>query len=97
MLGQLITESMLKPFCQPIHGVRSVDTIAALQLPGLNPEIEAQGITRAEIATVDGIVEISGAAKFLRSLPSHRWAFITSAPLALATARLKAFLFRQFW
>ncbi len=97
MLGQLITESMLKPFCQPIHGVRSVDTIAALQLPGLNPEIEAQGITRAEIATVDGIVEISGAAKFLRSLPSHRWAFVTSAPLALATARLKAFLFRQFW
>jgi hypothetical protein len=44
----------VETFLPTIHGVRSVDTIAALQLPGINPEIEAQGITRAEIATVDG-------------------------------------------
>jgi len=80
----------LETFLPTIHGVRSVDTIAALQLPGINPEIEAQRITTTEIATADGIVEISGAAKFLRSLLPDRWAIVTSAPLALATARLKA-------
>ncbi|MBI3526989.1 MAG: HAD-IA family hydrolase [Betaproteobacteria bacterium] len=77
-------------FLPTIHGVRSVDRIAALELPGINPEIEAQAITEAEIASVDGIVEIAGAAKFLRSLPANRWAIVTSAPLALAKARLKA-------
>ena len=80
----------LATFLPTIHGVRSVDTIAALQLPGVNPEVEAQCITETEIATLDGIVEISGAAKFLRSLPSDRWAIVTSAPVALAKARLKA-------
>jgi sugar-phosphatase len=80
----------VESFLPTIHGARTVDTIVALQLPGINPEIEAQGIAEAEIASVDGIVEIAGAAKFLRSLPVNRWAIVTSAPLALATARLKA-------
>jgi sugar-phosphatase len=80
----------LDTFLPTIRGVRSVDTIAALQLPGINPEVEAQRITKTEIATVDGIVEISGAAKFLRSLPADSWAIVTSAPVALAEARLKA-------
>jgi sugar-phosphatase len=35
-------------------------------------------------------LEITGAARFLRSLPPNRWAIVTSAPLALATVRLKA-------
>jgi sugar-phosphatase len=77
-------------FLPTIRGVRSVDTIAALRLPGVDPEVEAQRITKTEIATVDGIVEISGAARFLRSLPTGRWAIVTSAPAALAKARLEA-------
>jgi len=46
----------LETFLPTIRGVRSVDTIAALQLPGVNPEVEAQRITKTEIATLDGIV-----------------------------------------
>ncbi len=80
----------LETFLPTIRGVRSVDTIAALQLPGVDPEMEAQRITEIEIVTVDGILEISGAAKFLRSLPADRWAVVTSAPRALATARMNA-------
>lgn len=77
-------------FLPTIHGARSVDTIARLALPGLNPEVEARKITEAEIEDVTGIVEIPGAADFLRALPTDRWAIVTSAPFALAKARLQA-------
>ncbi|OYO27688.1 HAD-IA family hydrolase [Janthinobacterium sp. PC23-8] len=77
-------------FLPTIHGVRSVDTIARLALPGLDPRQEAQGITDAEIVDVEGIIEIAGAQRFLRSLPPAQWAIVTSAPRALAMARLKA-------
>jgi len=80
----------VEAFLPTIHGARTVDRIASLQLPGINPEVEAQRITEGEIVAVDGIVEISGAANFLRSLPADRWAIVTSAPLELAKARLKA-------
>lgn len=80
----------VEKFLPTTHGVRSVDTIAALQLPGVDPETEAQLITNTEIDTVDGIVEISGAGRFLRSLPADRWAIVTSVPVALAKARMKA-------
>jgi sugar-phosphatase len=80
----------VETFLPTIHGARTVDRIASLQLPGINPEVEAQRITEGEIVAIDGIVEISGAANFLRSLPADRWAIVTSAPLELAKARLKA-------
>jgi sugar-phosphatase len=77
-------------FLPTIHGARSVDTITKLALPGLDPRQEAQGITDAEIIDVEGIIEIAGAQRFLKSLPPAQWAIVTSAPRALAVARLKA-------
>jgi len=76
-------------FLPTIHGARSVDTIARLGLPGLDPEVEARGITQAEIIDADGIIEISGAIAFLTALPPARWAIVTSAPRELALRRLQ--------
>lgn len=77
-------------FLPTIHGVRSVETIRRLNLPGLDPEAEAAAITRAEMEDVGDITEIPGARAFLASLPRHRWAIVTSAPRALAERRLAA-------
>ena len=77
-------------FLPTIHGVQTVDTIRRLALPGVDPEIEAAAITRAEIDDVDGIEAIAGAADFLRSLPADRWSIVTSATRDLALRRLAA-------
>jgi len=77
-------------FLPSIHGVRSVDTIARLGLPGIDAEAEAALIEIAEIADTEGIVEIPGAAAFVSSLPPDRWAIVTSASLELARRRLAA-------
>nr|WP_328838847.1 HAD-IA family hydrolase [Methylobrevis albus] len=77
-------------FLPTIHGVRSVETIANLGLPGVDPVAEAAAITRAEIADVDDIEAIGGAAAFLAALPAGRWAIVTSAPRLLAVRRLEA-------
>ena len=77
-------------FLPTIHGVRAVETIRRLALPGVDPEHEAALITEAEIADVAGIDAIAGAARFLASLPAGRWAVVTSAPRRLATRRLDA-------
>lgn len=77
-------------FLPTIHGVRSVETVRRLGLPGVDPVAEAEAITRAEIEDVEGIETIVGAADFLASLPADRWAVVTSAPRALAEARMRA-------
>jgi sugar-phosphatase len=77
-------------FLPTIHGVQTVDTIRRLALPGVDPEIEAAAITRAELDDVDGIEPIAGAADFLRSLHKNRWAIVTSATRDLALRRLAA-------
>jgi sugar-phosphatase len=76
-------------FLPTVHGVRSVETIRRLSLPGIDPEIEAQAISKAEIEDLVGIVPIEGAAAFLASLPRQRWAIVTSAPRALALLRIQ--------
>jgi sugar-phosphatase len=80
----------LASFLPTMHGSRAVDTITRLRLPGIDPEVEALKITDAEITDVEGIVEIPGAADFLRSLPANVWAVATSAPKDLALRRMKA-------
>jgi sugar-phosphatase len=80
----------LASFLPTMHGSRAVDTITRLGLPGIDPEAEALKITDAEITDVEGIVEIPGAADFLRSLPANIWAVVTSAPRGLALRRMKA-------
>ncbi|WP_457104507.1 HAD-IA family hydrolase [Methylobacterium sp. P5_C11] len=77
-------------FLPTIHGVRSVETIWRLNLPGVDPEAEADAITRAEMEDVGDIVAIPGARAFLEALPRDRWAIVTSAPRALAARRLAA-------
>ncbi|MDP4004991.1 HAD-IA family hydrolase [Methylobacterium sp. NEAU K] len=77
-------------FLPTIHGVRSVDTIRRLGLPGVDPEAEAAAITRAEMEDVGDIAEIPGARAFLRALPPERWGIVTSAPRDLAARRLAA-------
>jgi sugar-phosphatase len=66
-------------FLPTMHGVRGIDTITRLGLPGVDP-----------IEDVDGIVPIAGAIAFLSALPAGRWGIVTSAPVALARRRLAA-------
>ena len=80
----------VEAFLPTIHGVRSVETVRRLGLPGVDPEAEAAEITRLEIEDVAGVEAIAGAAAFLAALPADRWAIVTSAPRALATRRLEA-------
>jgi sugar-phosphatase len=77
-------------FLPSVHGVRSVDTIKRLALPGVDAEREAEEVSQAEIADVAGIVAVPGVVAFLTSLPQERWAIVTSAPIELATRRLEA-------
>ncbi|WP_085637595.1 MULTISPECIES: HAD-IA family hydrolase [unclassified Pseudomonas] len=77
-------------FLPTIHGVRAIDTIRRLNLPGVDAQAQAAYITVAEIEDVEGVVEIPGAAAFLKALPADRWAMVTSAPRDLALRRMAA-------
>lgn len=77
-------------FLPKIHGRRAIDTIASLNLAGVDAEKEAAYITQAEIDQVEGIEEIPGAAAFLMQIPLSKWAVVTSAPRELALTRLNA-------
>ena len=80
----------VEAFLPTIHGVRGVETIARLELPGIDPHAEAREVLLAEIDDVDGIEAIAGAAEFLTALPEDRWAIVTSSPRELALRRLDA-------
>lgn len=75
-------------FLPTIHGVRGLDTIARLGLPGVDPQAETDQICADEMIDLEGIVEIAGAIEFLNSLPQDRWAIVTSAPKELALVRM---------
>ncbi|RWO50987.1 HAD-IA family hydrolase [Mesorhizobium sp.] len=77
-------------FLPTIHGVRAIETIARLALPGVDPMREADALLQAEVADIGGILPIAGAAAFLASLPPERWAIVTSAPRELALLRIAA-------
>ncbi|KGE67756.1 MULTISPECIES: HAD family hydrolase [Pseudomonas] len=77
-------------FLKTIHGARAIDTITRQALPGVDPEVESQWITEAEINDVQGVVAIPGAVTFLNNLPGDQWALVTSAPRELALRRLQA-------
>ncbi len=80
----------VEAFLPTMHGARGVDTIAKLNLPGVDPVAEAAAITEAEINDVEGVFALPGAAAFLAALPVDRWAIVTSSPLRLAHKRLEA-------
>ena len=77
-------------FLPTIHGVRAIETITELQLPGVDPQAEVHALLLAEIEDVEGVEAIEGAAAFLASLPPDRWAIVTSSPRRLAIRRLEA-------
>jgi mannitol-1-/sugar-/sorbitol-6-phosphatase len=80
----------VQSFLPTIHGVKTIETIRRLALPGVDPQVEADAITRAEIEDVAGIEQIAGAAAFLKALPEDRWAIVTSASKALALRRIES-------
>ncbi|MGB5825101.1 MAG: HAD-IA family hydrolase [Pseudomonas mandelii] len=80
----------VESFLPTIHVARAIDTINRLALSGVDAKAQADWITEAEIEDVEGVVEVAGAANFLRSLPKDRWAIVTSAPRALAVRRMAA-------
>lgn len=77
-------------FLPTIHGARAIDTVNRQGLPGIDAHAEAAWVTQAETEDVEGIVEVAGAALFLKSLPADQWAIVTSAPRKLALRRMAA-------
>jgi sugar-phosphatase len=77
-------------FLPTIHGMRSVETVRRLNLPGVDPVAESAAITAEEMDDVEGIEQIAGIAAFLAALPADRWAVVTSAPRELARRRIAA-------
>jgi len=77
-------------FLPTIHGMRAVETVGRLRLPGVDPVAEAAVIHAEEMIDVDGIAAIAGVAAFLGALPADRWAVVTSAPRELALRRIAA-------
>src|SRR6218665_2371081 len=80
----------VEKFLPTMHGKRGIDTISELNLPGVDPLVEAGKILRGEIEDVEGVVPIPGAVEFLSALPPERWAIVTSSPIELAKVRLAA-------
>ncbi|MDK4701933.1 HAD-IA family hydrolase [Rhizobium sp. CNPSo 4062] len=73
-----------------VHGRKAIETITSLGLSGIDPAEEVRVLTQAEIDDVAGVEPIAGAIGFLKSLPSDRWAIVTSAPRELAKVRIAA-------
>jgi len=79
----ITTEELLRV----AHGRRTRDT-ARIVAPHLDPEREAAWIDNQELLDTDGLVEVPGAQRFVRSLPDGKWAVVTSCGRALARLRL---------
>jgi sugar-phosphatase len=77
-------------FLPQSHGMRVVEVIERLKLTGVDAVTEADAITRLELADMLGVHEVPGARRFLDAVPPTCWAIVTSAPRALALARLGA-------
>jgi sugar-phosphatase len=79
----ITTEDLLRV----AHGRRTRDTVRIVA-PHLDPEREAAWIDNQELLDTDGLVEVPGAARFVRSLPDGKWAVVTSCGRDLARLRL---------
>jgi sugar-phosphatase len=72
-----------------IHGRRAVDTISTL-LPRSKLAEGVAALEQAELSSAGTVTAMPGAAAFVGSLSSSRWAVVTSASRRLACARLRA-------
>jgi sugar-phosphatase len=73
-----------------VHGVRAEDTIRRFAGPAMDVAKETQWILEAEVRDVDGVIALEGIHAFIERLDPGTWAIVTSAPRALAEARLGA-------
>src|SRR5262245_10831967 len=71
-----------------MHGRRSAEVLR-LVAPHVDPDTEVKKIEGAVTAYKDGTVAVPGAAELLRSLPTGRWAVVTSGLSAFAKTRLR--------
>lgn len=71
------------------HGRRTEDTVADLVGPQQRADATAR-LQALELADLDGVTALPGAAQLLEGLPRRRWAAVTSGERALMTARLAA-------
>jgi sugar-phosphatase len=70
------------------HGRRTLETIQ-LVAPELSATAEAAALESHEAMTSEGVYEIPGARELLESLPSDRWAVVTSGIRAVAEFRIR--------
>jgi sugar-phosphatase len=80
----------VEAFLPTVHGRRPIETISCLELDGIDIERELESLLLAELEDVEGIEPLAGARAFLDSLPTERWAVVTSAPPRVAARRLEA-------
>jgi mannitol-1-/sugar-/sorbitol-6-phosphatase len=71
------------------HGVRSIDIVKMLR-PDINPQEGLRAIEDMEVEDVADLKVLPGVKVLLSSLPSERWAIVTSATRRLLLARLTA-------
>lgn len=71
------------------HGRPTIETIREVA-PHLDAGGEAKTMEQREIADLDGVRAIAGAAGLLAAIPGDRWAVVTSGTRDLATVRLRA-------
>jgi mannitol-1-/sugar-/sorbitol-6-phosphatase len=69
------------------HGRRTRDT-ARIVAPHLDSEQEAAWIDNVELLDTEGLVEVPGVRRFVKSLPAGSWAVVTSCGPDLARQRL---------
>src|SRR5438105_3773169 len=72
-----------------MHGRRAIETMRMLA-PDLPQPESADKFLATEALSVEGIVEIPGAAAFIAALPSDRWGVVTSATQSMARDRIRA-------
>jgi sugar-phosphatase len=70
-----------------LHGVRAADTIARF-VPDTEVAAETARIDAYELEQLDRSTPIAGGRELVASLPTQRWAVVTSGNRALATGRL---------
>jgi HAD superfamily hydrolase (TIGR01509 family) len=71
------------------HGRRTVDLIRRVA-PQLDADVEAAELEREDAASADDVRALPGARELVESVPSDRFAIVTSGTRAVAVARLRA-------
>ena len=90
-----LADEMGRPFDEIehlIHGVpaRQVIPVIDPDLPAARVEELAQFLLEGESTDTGDVIALPGSLRVLESLPTSRWAIVTSGSLRLATARLTA-------